>query len=522
VTEPLLEGRGLAKAYDGITVVDAVDISVAAGEIHAVIGENGAGKSTLMSILTGIVRPDAGEIRLRGALLDLRYPRKAAESGIAIVHQEHQLVRLQSVADNLMLVRPPGSRTVITGGKPARRPGAHVLRRGGHAETDFVRSTLDRVGLRVDPRIPVSALSTAQCQLVEIAKALTLDARILIFDEPTAALLPAEAARLLTLIEGLRAGGRAILYISHALDEILRLADRISVLRDGRLVGRFKREEVDRDTLIQVMVDRPVRRCGYELPLVGQRVAFSAQELTTRHVRDVSFEIHEGEILGFAGLMGCGMQDAALALGGAQRISSGTLTLGGTITHFRSPYGAVRAGVVMVPEERKREGIVSARSVCENLHLGRYRPHARWGFINPSGLRVAASNLVQRFQIRLASIDQPIASLSGGNQQKALIARCIQTEPRVLIMSSPTRGVDIGAKDAIHKIILELAARGTAIILVSPEIEELLGLAHRIAVFSQGRMTRLLPRSEATPTRILQLAIGDGRAPRDSRACRAT
>ena len=447
-----------------------------------------------MNMLTGVIRPDGGEIRLNGEAIDLHTPRQAAEVGIAIVHQELQLVPLQSIADNLMLVRPP----------KAKR-----LRRGSRAEADFVRSALERVGLALEPNTPVYALSVAECQMLEIAKALVLDAQVIIFDEPTAALLPAEAERLLALIEDLRRDGKAILYISHALDEILRLADKISVLRDGRKVGDFERHEVDREALIRAMVDRTVGLYAYERPLVGDRIVLKADEIATRGVRHLSFELRAGEILGFAGLMGCGMQEAALALCGEQPITAGTLELEGAPLRFRSPHDAARAGVVVVPEERKREGIVPHLSVCENMHLGRYGYHARKGLVDPSQLRAAASELVRRFQIRLASIDQPIATLSGGNQQKALIARCMQTSPRVLIISSPTRGVDIGAKEAIHKLILELASRGTAIILASPEIEELLGLVHRVAVFSQGRMVQILAQSEATPTRVLQLAIGE-------------
>jgi ABC-type sugar transport system ATPase subunit len=503
---PLLEGRNLTKAYDGVTVVEGVNLSVNAGEIRAVIGENGAGKSTLMNMLTGVVRPDSGEIRLQGKPLDLRSPRQATEARIAIVHQELQLVPLQSVADNLMLVRPPAAR---------------VVRRGTRAEYEFVRLCLDKVGLAVEPSAPVCALSTAQCQLLEIAKALALDAQVIIFDEPTAALLPAEAERLLALIESLRQSGTAILYVSHALDEILRLANHISVLRDGRLAAHFERNAVDRDLLIRAMVDRPVGLYTYKLPLPKEQVALKAEQLASRHVRNVSFELHAGEILGFAGLMGCGMQNAALALCGEHAVISGALIVNGTSVRFRSPHDAACAGIVLVPEERKREGIVPSLSVCENMHLGRYGHHARRGYVDPARLRVAALDLVRQFQIRLASIDQPIATLSGGNQQKALIARCIQSHPRVLIISSPTRGVDIGAKDAIHKIILQLAASGMAIILVSPEIEELLGLAHRIAVFSQGRMVEILARSEASPTSILELAMGDRRSEHDSGAAHA-
>jgi ABC-type sugar transport system ATPase subunit len=495
MSPPALEGRNLTKAFAGVTVVDGINIVATAGEIRAVIGENGAGKSTLMNLLTGVVHPDAGEIRLRGSRVDLASPRHAAQAGIAIVHQELQLVPLQSVTDNLMLVRPPAARRI---------------RRHSRAERHFVMSLLHRVRLDVEPEADVATLSIAQCQLLEIAKALALDAAVIILDEPTAALLPVEAQALLTLVEGLRDDGRAVLYVSHALDEIQRIADAVSVLRDGRLVAEFPRDRIDRDTLVRAMVDRPVGLYTYALPPVQSgEIVLKAEHVSTHAVRDVNFELRAGEILGFAGLMGCGMHDAALALCGEQSISSGALTIGGTPCRFRSTHDAATAGIVMVPEERKRDGIVPAMSVCENMHLGRYGHHARRGLVKPTKLRDAATDLVRRFQIRLRSIDQPIETLSGGNQQKALIARCVQTHPRVLIIASPTRGVDIGAKQAIHEIILELAAKGTAIVLISPELEELLGLAHRVAVFSQRRMVAILPRDDAAPTRILQLAIGD-------------
>lgn len=499
----VLEGRGLTKVYDGVTVVEDVSLSVAAGEILAVIGENGAGKSTLMNMLTGVIRPDAGEVRFNGEALVLHSPRHAAATGIAIVHQELQLVPLQSVADNLMLVRPPRARNA---------------RRGGREEASYVRSMLGRVGLDVEPKTSVAELSVAQCQMLEIAKALALDAHVIILDEPTAALLPAEAERLLRLIEGLRRDGKAILYISHALDEVLRLSDRISVLRDGRVVGEYARNKVDRSCLIQAMVDRPVGLYAYERPQIGGRVVLEARQIATPRARHISFELRAGEILGFAGLMGCGMHEAALALCGDKPITAGTLLLDGTPIRFRSPNHATRAGVVIVPEERKREGIVPALSIMENMHLGRYGHYAHRGLIDPVKLRNAASELACRFQIRLASLDQPIATLSGGNQQKALIARCVQSNPKVLIISSPTRGVDIGAKEAIHKLILELAAQGTAIILVSPELDELLGLAHRVAVFAQGQLVSILSQDEATPSRILELALGDAHARKTARA----
>lgn len=493
---PYFAGRGLIKRYAGVTVVDSVSVEVAKGEIRAVIGENGAGKSTLMNMLSGVIRPDGGEIEVDGVRVHLDSPRDATRRGIAIVHQEIQLVPQLSVVDNLMLVRPPSARG---------------MRRRSRTERDLARMMLARVGLHVDPDQPADSLSVAQCQLLEIAKALALDARVLVFDEPTAALEISEVDSLLKLISQLRDEGKAILYISHALDEILRLANTIAVLRDGRQVADFQAANVSRDILVKTMVDRAVGLYDYALPAVGSKVMLEAKALATASVNGVSLEVRAGEILGFAGLMGCGMEEAVRALCGASKLTAGSVSLDGVPQRLRSPRDAAAAGIVMVPEERKRDGIVPDRSVCENMHLGRYAIHSQCGFVRAARLQEATAELVRRLDVRLHSLDQPIATLSGGNQQKVLLARCIQGKPRVLIIASPTRGVDIGAKEAIHKIIIDIAAQGTAVIVMSPELEEVLALAHRVAVFSQERMVAVLPRSEASPSRIMQLAIGGSR-----------
>jgi ABC-type sugar transport system ATPase subunit len=492
MSAPLLEGRNLTKAYEGVTVVDGVSLAVQAGEICAVIGENGSGKSTLMNMLTGVVRPDGGEIRQRGAAIEVTSPRSAARAGISIVHEELNLVPLLTVADNLMLMRPPGARGI---------------RRSTRAERVFVRSVLARVGLDVAVDTSVRELSVAQCQLLEIAKALTLEAEVIVFDEPTAALPPEEGQRLLTLIEALRTAGKGILFVSHSLEDVLRLADCIYVLRDGRLVAEFERGNCDRDTLIRAMVDRLASLIVQRPQPVREEVVLSVEQGATSRVRDLNFELRAGEILGFAGLLGGGMNESALALCGEQPLTSGTITLDGHVRRFRSPHDASIAGISVIPEERKRDGIVGDRPVLENIHLGRYRCHTRWGLVNPQRLRSAATDLTRNLGIRLQSIDQPIDTLSGGNQQKVLMARCIQSRPRVLIVSSPTRGVDIRSKHELHAALLQLAARGTAIILVSLELEELLSLSHRIAVFSGGRMVTVLAREVATASLIVQWAI---------------
>jgi ABC-type sugar transport system ATPase subunit len=488
----LFEARGMTKSYDGIPAVRGVDVSVEEGEVRAVIGENGAGKSTLMKMLTGAVEPDEGEIRIAGVVHTFRSPRQAMNAGIAIVHQELQLAPTLSVLDNLLLVRPPEAR---------------LLRRGSRLERSYVRSVTKRVGLDVDPDTPVLSLTTAQSQMLEIAKALSLNARIIVFDEPTAALVATESERLLSLIEALRADRHGILYVSHSLEEIMRIADNVSVLRDGQLVSDLSRSEANRDDLILAMVDRPGTHSRREPAPFRSDVTLSAVNLSSKRVRDVTLELHAGEILGFAGLAGCGMCEAALALCGAERVTGGTLAIAGRPVHFQTPRDALNSGCSLVPEERKREGIVPDLSVCENLHLGRLHRHTRYGVIDHHVLQRAADALMVRFQITPNTLNQRVANLSGGNQQKVLLARAVQTDPSVLVLLSPTRGVDVVAKNNIHSVILELASAGMAVVLSSPEIEEVLALAHRVAVFSGGRMVGILSREEATPVRIMQLAI---------------
>ncbi len=488
---PALRGQGLTKRYSGVTVVDQVDIDARAGMIRAVIGENGAGKSTLMKMLTGDVIPDGGTIYQAGQPVAFRNPRQANLHGIAMVHQELQLMPLLSVADNLMLVNPPETLKI---------------RRRTRAEQGYVRQQLGRVGLRVDPATPVSTLSVAQAQLLEIAKALALNAKVIIFDEPTSALPLHEVERLLALIEGLRAEGHAILYISHHLPEVLRLADVITVMRDTCVVGEFRRGEATEADLIQLMVARQVGTRSTGRTPYRDEVVFAADQVATKSVQGVSFTLHRGEILGFAGLMGSGMQAAASALVGDSSLSGGFLTLAGKPVRFKNPYAAVRHGVVIVPEDRKRDGIVPDGSVADNCHLGRMGRFGRWGVLDRRRMQTAALEIVRRFDIRLKSLQQPIKTLSGGNQQKVIVGRCVQTSPEVLILCEPTRGVDVAAKDDIHQHILRLAASGTSIIVVSSELDEVLALSHRVVVFSEGRMAGILDGMEATPVAVMSLA----------------
>ncbi len=481
---------GLAKTYGRVAVVHGVDLSLCPGEIRAVVGENGAGKSTLMKMICGIVEPTRGTMVLDGKPLVLPSPRDASRAGIVIVHQELQIVPALNLADNVMLVRPPGIMAV----------------RGSRAETGFVRSLFNKVGLHRDPSERASSLSAAEAQLLEVAKALALRARFIVFDEPTSALPPAEVDRLLGLVEALRREGLGILYISHHLSEIMRIADSITILRDGRLVGDLRKDDTSLDEIITRMVDRPVSLYANALKPRKPELAVHAKGLATRSVSGVEFELHAGEILGFAGLIGSGMHDAAMALVGAHLWIAGTLEIDGRDVRLSSPHDAARAGIVLVPEERKEQAIIPDMSVHDNLHVGRYGLNSRNGILNIRALAETTQRLVLDFNIRLSSASQAISTLSGGNQQKAVVARCVQSNPRLLIVSEPTRGVDIGAKDEIHQRIIDLAADGTAIIVVSSELDEVLALSHRVAVFSERRMVALIDKVEATPTRVMELA----------------
>lgn len=488
---PLLQATGLSKQYSGVAVVKNVDIDVNEGTIRAVIGENGAGKSTLMKMLTGDVKPNAGQIRLGGQEMQFKTPREANLQGVAMVHQELQLIPMLSVLDNLMLVNPPE---------------AASIRRHSRQEVEFTQQQLAKVGLHIHPKALVSSLSVAQAQLLEIAKALTLNAKLLIFDEPTSALPLHEVERLLLLVESLREKGHAILYISHHLSEVLRLADDITVLRDGSTVGEFKRGEATKPDLIELMVMRPVSQYTNAKPLIKADVVLKADQLETKDVRNVSFELRRGEILGFSGLMGSGMQRAALALCGDVPLKAGSMWMNGQKIDFKSPVDAVRAGIVIVPEDRKLDGILPDGSVNDNLHLGRMKQFMSLGLLNRRRMRQASEELVGRFGVHLQSLQQPIKTLSGGNQQKVVVGRCVQNSPQVLLLCEPTRGIDVAAKDDIHRHILKLAAAGASIILVSSEMDEVLALSHRVAVFSEGAMVDILDGDEASPVNVMSLA----------------
>lgn len=485
-----IQGIGLTKVYGNARVVDDVNIAVSAGHIRAVVGENGAGKSTLMKMLTGLAKPDGGRIEIDGVQVSFQSPSDAIEHGVVIVHQEQHHVPMLTVTDNLLL----GNH------KLGRRP------RNGTFETELALGYLHGVGLDVDPSVLARQLSPAEAQLLEIAKALSRKPKVVIFDEPTAALPPADVERLLKLIRKLKEGGLAVLYISHHLSEVLAVADDVTVLRDGRLIDDLSIRDATIDGLIQRMVGRSVTLGPATLSFPSEQSILKLHGVATSRVSGLDLEIKAGEIVGFVGLIGSGMHDAALAISGAHALTAGQMQVNDRLVRFKNPAQALGAGIAIVPEERKAQAIYPDLSVIDNMHSGRYWRHATFGILSMRRMRSSADEMVRQFSIRLRRISQPIKTLSGGNQQKVVISRCVQSEPKILILSEPTRGVDIGAKVDIHDCIVRLAAAGTAVIVVSSEMEEALSLSHRVAVFSRRRLVGILSRSEATPENVMSLA----------------
>jgi ribose transport system ATP-binding protein len=496
VTFPLLHASGLAKAYSTPALVDA-SLDLHGGEVHALVGENGAGKSTLSQILAGIVSPDAGTMRLAGAAYAPRGKAEAAKRGVAIVLQELTLVDTLTVAEQ-----------VLIGGWP-RRFG--FVDRGALRER--ARAVLARLGLAaLDPERSVASLGIGQRQMLAVAGALARPCRVLILDEPTAALTEHEAERLFVEIERLKAEGGAVLYVSHRLEEVRRLADRVTVLRDGRMVATRERTEVTIPELVQLMVGRhsPVRQTiDTERSRDGEPVLRVQGLRRGRALRDVGFELWNGEILGLAGLMGSGRTETVRILFGADRAESGEMELRGRRSHrlFRSPREAVRHGIALATENRQAEGLLLPLSVRANLTLIRLRDLSRRGLVRREAERAAAESLRARLAVKCASLEQPVRQLSGGNQQKVVLGRWLLRDFQVLLCDEPTRGVDVAARSEIHGLLRELARAGKAVLVVSSEIEELQALCDRIVVLSAGTVAAVFERDQFDRQAILEAAL---------------
>ena len=479
------------KAYSGVTVLKSVDFRVVPGSVVGLVGENGAGKSTLSSIITGVVKPDGGSMRLEGADYAPSNPAEALRQGVALIHQETRLIQDLSVAENIFLGRLP--------------------RRGGRVDWELVRresrAVLDSLGVVLDVRRAVRGLSMAMQQEIEIAKALSRQPGYVVFDEPSASLGESETEHVLERIRALRAIGTGVVYISHRLDEVQDVADEIVCLRDGSRVQSWNSGDVDKEKIINAMVGReftyehvpplPSRDTTVlEVRGLGRRGSFA----------DINFELAAGEVLGIAGLVGAGRTEVVRAIAGVDRPDSGEVVLEGRKLPCNSPQSAIRAGIVMVPEDRKGQGLNLDRSAEENVTLPWERELSRKGLLTRKAIRNVAAVQAQKLDVR-GNMGLPVKSMSGGNQQKVLIGKWLVKDPKVLIIDEPTRGVDVGAKMAIYEIIRSLAAEGMAVIVVSSELDEVLGLSHRVLVMSRGRQRGILRRSEATPKSVMSLAV---------------
>ena len=490
---PLIAARGISKSFAGVEVLRDVDLDLKRGEIHALLGENGAGKSTFAKILAGVHRPTRGTLSLNGQLVDVSSPIVAQKLGITLIHQEPISFPDLSVAENLVLGR--------TGGSPLGGvPWAEMTREA--------RRLMDLLGVKMDVTKPMRGLSIADQQMVEIARALASDSRLIIMDEPTAPLTPKEVDTLFSIARRLRDEGRTIIFISHRLEEVRVLCDRVSIFRDGNKIATESIGNLTDADIIRLMIGRPLREFLHKTRASIGDVALKVDNLTSAGLfTGISFEVRKGEIVGLGGLVGAGRTDVARAIFGVAPAASGTVAVNGKPVTIREPSQAIALGLAYVSEDRAISGIFRTLSVEENITAAVPRQIAPGGVIKRAIEKALASDSVRKLRIRLASMRQPIGELSGGNQQKAILARWLLTDPSVLILDEPTRGIDIGVKAEFYDMIGELAASGRAILLISSELPELLALCDRVLVMSEGRLTANIPRADATQESIMHAAV---------------
>jgi ribose transport system ATP-binding protein len=496
--ELLLSLENISKDFPGVKALQGVSFNLRRHEVHAVCGENGAGKSTLMKIISGVYKPTSGRIIYKGIERNFFSSIEAEALGIAIIHQELNLVPHLTVAENIYLAREP--------------------RRGFFVDRNALRSNakrcLDRLGVAIDPDCPVRELSVAQCQMVEIAKALSLNAEVLIMDEPTSSLTEQETRLLFKVIFDLKTSGVGIVYISHRLDEMAEIVDRVTVLRDGRYVATDDFAATSVDEIVARMVGRPLEEKFPErTSRPSSDVMLSVEGLTRQGVfSDISFALRRGEILGFAGLIGAGRTEVARAIFGADPLDAGAITLEGRRLTIRSPRDAIAAGLAYLPEDRKAQGLAIRMPVAANITLANMEEISnRFGLIDFSKQAKVAKDYIDLLSIKTPSIKQPVRLLSGGNQQKIIIGKWLFRKSRVLFFDEPTRGIDIGAKFAVYQIMDQLAAKGIGIILISSELPEILGMTDRIAVFHHGRIAGVLETARTDQEEIMRCASGYGR-----------
>ncbi|MFN8474374.1 MAG: sugar ABC transporter ATP-binding protein [Anaerolineae bacterium] len=488
----ILKVDKVSKRFGGVQALRDVDFDLRAGEVHALVGENGAGKSTLMNILGGVFQRDSGTITFKGQEINFRSPTESIAAGIAVIHQELAMMPQLNVIENIYMGRMPTQLGRV---------------RWRRAEQD-TRAALARVGLAIDPYAMVSDLSISQRQLVEIAKALSMNADLIVMDEPNSSLSSAETERLFDVIHSLTDQGVAVIYVSHKLEEVLRIGDRISVLRDGEYRGTLDQAEATIPKVVQLMVGRELAAMSEAPQAASGPVRLEVKNLSGERFRDVSFTVYQGEIVGFAGLVGAGRSEVARAIFGADRVTGGEIRLDGRPVHFRAPSQAISRGLAMVPEDRKVLALFQDQAVLFNMSMAYLPLTSPYGIIPQTRVRKTAGQFVNRLDIKLASLDQAVRNLSGGNQQKTILARWLATEPKLLILDEPTHGVDIGAKAEIYELMRELAAAGISIILISSELPEIMSMCDRVVVMHEGRVTGILDRAECDESTIMLYATG--------------
>ncbi|MEO8025218.1 MAG: sugar ABC transporter ATP-binding protein [Bryobacteraceae bacterium] len=489
----LLSLRGISKHFDGTQALRSVNLDVFSGEVHALVGENGAGKSTLGKIIAGVHTPDTGQIILNGAPVSLRDPLEAQRLGLGIIFQELDLFPNLTVADNIVI------------GSLAAEQGVFIDRK---QMEEFCRPFLHEVGYEAPSNTLVADLSIAQMQLVAIARALSMNARVLVMDEPTSSLSEEGAASLFEVIGRLKRQGVAILYVSHKMNEIFRLADRITVLRDGEHVETKAAAETNVDDVIAMMVGREIKDPPMDANAGPGTFLLRMKAVSTRKLKGVSLDLHAGEVLGIAGLVGSGRSSIGAALFGLDEVQSGTVELKGSTYSATSPSGAIRSGFGLLPEDRKLSGLMMQMSCIENTTISTLDRMQRFRFVRQAEEREVSERLHRRLRLKAASSDAAVGTLSGGNQQKVLLARWLLVDPDVLFLDDPTRGIDIAAKVDIYEVIAELSRTGKGVLLVSSELPELLRLSHRIVVMREGSAVAILNRGEATQEAIMALATG--------------
>lgn len=495
MSQPILEMQKITKRFPGVVALDAVDFAIFPGETVALAGENGAGKSTLMKILGGVYQPDEGEIFIQGNKVEIGSVSDASENGIGFVHQELNVFDNLTVAENVFLGREP------------RKFGFLVDREKINADTEIY---LKRLGLNISPKTPLIELSIAQQQMVEIAKALSLNARILIMDEPTSSLTLTETERLLSVIKGLREQGVSIIYISHRLGEIKEIADRVVVLRDGRNAGELAHEQINHEAIVKLMVGRDIERFYKPANVSNENSAIEINNLKTRRYphKSISFAVKKGEILGFAGLVGAGRSEAAQAIFGVDAPVSGTVSIDGKNIKINSARDAIKSGIYLIPEDRRNSGLILDVPVRENVTLPSLSRYASAGLVNKSAEGKISKEMCEKLNVKTPSIETRAGNLSGGNQQKVVLAKWLSLAPRLLIFDEPTRGIDVGAKSEIYALMRNLAESGVAIMMISSDMEEILGESDRIAVMHEGAITGILSREQASEEAIMKLAVG--------------